>query len=740
MTSGRLIGCAALLIACGGGGDPGPEIGPVDMFASVDPFIGTGGLGFGVGSTYPGPALPFAMIHPGPDTRLPSGAPGFSHCAGYYYEDTLVQTFSLMRMNGTGVPDYGLIGFMPVDGMSADRTSGVGTMTPFSHDEEAASPGYYRVTLANGIQVELTSTLRAAIARITYPDGVDPVLVLDLEHTLAGGSSGGGAIEVGADGSITAMMRNLGAMSERFGGFEVHARVESTVVPAEVGLWNEAGLAAGAGQGTGVDLGGWLRFPTGTREVEIRFGVSFVDAAGAAGNLTSELGAQTFDDVRDAAEAVWRDALSVIELDGVRTRDASILATALYHALLMPTLMSDVDGRMRDIDEAIVTAPGPRYSDFSLWDTYRTLHPWLLLAEDPRNADFAASLRGFADSGGAYPRWSLAHADVHVMIGSPADMVMAESALKGVPIPDEETAYQYSRATAYGPATGPSGGRSAIEDYLQYGYVPHEAIGGSVSRTMEYAIADWSVAQWARRLGHEADAAELEARAGNWRNVFDADSGFVRPRLRSGAWAAWDGPLEEHDGFTEGTAWQYTWMVPHDLDGLADALGGRAAALAKLRELFAESAEEYAPLGLRLYYWHGNEPDIIAPWIFAAWGEPAESVRWIEWIFAEHYGPGPAGLPGNDDGGTLSAWALFGAAGIYPIAGTDRYLVAAPRQSLMVLKRPSGDLRIEAEPNPVTHPVPLAITLDGVPVTGPELTHQQLAGARVLRFTMGAAP
>jgi putative alpha-1,2-mannosidase len=179
-------------------------------------------------------------------------------------------------------------------------------------------------------------------------------------------------------------------------------------------------------------------------------------------------------------------------------------------------------------------------------------------------------------------------------------------------------------------------------------------------------------------------------------------------------------------------------MVPHDLDGLAESLGGREAALTKLREFFDASFDEVPSLGLRLYYWQGNEPDIIAPWIFAALGEPGESAKWIDWIFTDHFGTDPDGIPGNDDGGTMSAWLLFGASGIYPIAGTDRYIVAAPRQSLMVLHRASGDLRIEADPNPVTHPVPLSVTLDGTALDSPYLTHDQIAGAHTLKFTMGA--
>jgi putative alpha-1,2-mannosidase len=215
------------------------------------------------------------------------------------------------------------------------------------------------------------------------------------------------------------------------------------------------------------------------------------------------------------------------------------------------------------------------------------------------------------------------------------------------------------------------------------------------------------------------------------------ESGFLRPRNSNGSWPPWDGPDYEHDAYTEGTGWQYLWMVPNDLDGLAEILGGREAALAKLREFFAASENETPSIGFRLYYWHGNEPDIIAPWIFAALGEPGESARWIDWIFTDHYGLGADGLPGNDDGGTLSAWLLFGAAGIYPIAGTDRYIVAAPRQELMVLHRPSGELRIEASPDPATHPVPLAVTLDGIDLTGAEIRHRQLVGDHVLHFTMG---
>lgn len=695
------------------------------MFASVDTFIGTGGLGFGVGSTYPGPALPFAMIHPGPDTRMSAGAPGFNHCSGYWYEDPLIEGFSLLRMNGTGVPDYGVIAFMPVDGWTEQRRDEPGYMTGFSHDNEESEPGYYRVVMDNGIEVEITSTLRAAAFRIRFPDGVDPVLIMDLEHTLGTGVSGGGTITIDdATGTADLSMINHGSLGGGLNGVPVFARAAVDILPAESGTWSED-----------VDVGGWLRFPAGTREVNLRVGVSFVDADGATGNLAAEMPDFDFDGVRAAAGAIWRDELAAVELHGATERDATIVASSMYRSLLMPTLMSDVDNRMRAADKTIVTATGPRYTDFSLWDTYRTLHPWLLLLEHSANKPFVDSLMAFAEVGGAFPRWALAHGDTRTMIGSPADVVLADSALKGIDF-DYDAAFDLALFTAYNPAPGSMGGRSAISDYVTYGYVPADLHNTSVSRTLEYTLTDYALAEWADAIGRsEGDA--LRTRSDNWRMLYDPSAGFLVPKNSDGTWAEFSDPLEHSEDYTEGDAWQYLWLVPHDLNGLAETLGGKEAALTKLREFFTESEVEIPQVGMRLYYWHGNEPDIHAPWIFAALGEPAESVYWIDWVMREQYGVGADGLAGNDDGGTLSAWAMFAAAGIYPIAGTDRYIVAAPRQTTMVLRRPSGTLRIEADNHPSTHRVPLRVTLDGVALDGNELRHDQLVGDHVLRFELG---
>ncbi len=751
LRSWLLLGCAVALAGCSSSSSSGKKKAPpvevgsaLDLQGSVDPIIATGGVGFGIGSGYPGPALPFAMAHPGPDTRpAKSEGPSFYHCSGYYYGDTRIAGFSMMRMHGTGEPDYGVIALMPVDGMNDSRRDEEGYAAGFSHDNEQASLGYYSVKLDNGIQVEITSTLRAALFRFTFPAGIDPVVLMDFQHTLVSGKSGGGSVGFEGSDTITGWMQNMGGMSSRFGGFKVYANAVFDQTPSENGVWDDSGLHAGQQTASGTDLGTWVRFPAGTKTVQARVGVSFVDAIGAIGNLEAEIPAFDFDGTKAKAQKAWHDVFSRIEVDPVKGGDAdgteaTILGTALYHSQLMPTLMSDVDGRAVDVQGNVVTGKTPRYSDFSLWDTYRTLHPWLLFSEDPHNQAFADSLLAMAAEGGALPRWSLANGDAMSMIGSPGEIVIAESIAKGVkPSVGEAKAYELARVDAFGPSPGPIGGRGSIADYLKYGYVPADKAGGSVSRTLEYASADYAMAAWAKKLGKSADAQTLSKHADSWKKLYDPALGFFHGMNSDGKFDAWRGDTAVGNDYTEGDAWQYMWLVPQDPAGLAQILGGTHKAVAKLDEFFTQSENEKPLVGARMYYWHGNEPDLIAAWLYAAWGDPARTDKWVDWIVHTFYGTGNDGLAGNDDSGTLSAWLLFASTGIYPVAGTDRYIVAAPRYPRIVLHRPSGDLEITTTADPRKYPVPLSMSLDGKKVDGPYLTHAQLAGAHHLVFTMG---
>ncbi|MBW2529222.1 MAG: GH92 family glycosyl hydrolase [Deltaproteobacteria bacterium] len=737
-----LAALAALSTACfshpeGEIDEAGPLV-PMDLMAAADPMIGTGGIGFGVGSAYPGPGLPFGMIHPGPDSRNSTGAPEFSHCAGYHYDDDFIAGFSLTRMHGTGVPDYGTFAFMPVDGMDLGRRNEPGYAARFDHADEEASPGYYRVRLEGDIEVEITTALRASMFRISYPAGVEPVLLLDLDHTLSGQISAASVSLDESSGDLEAMVHDDGDLSSRFGGFDAFIEAATSVSPTAVGVWDDAGLHEGETTASGTEIGAWLRFPDGTATVELRVGMSFVDPSGAAQNLAAEVPDFDFEALRTDAEETWAEALSSLEVHqyGDDERESTLIATALYHALLMPTLISDQDGRYVAVDGTIARGSEPQYSDFSLWDTYRTLHPWLLLMEHPVNERFVASLVRMGTEGGAIPQWSLAHGDAHCMIGSPGEIVVAESAQKGV-VFDEAAAYDVARVAAFGRSPGPVGGRGAVEEYLTYGYVPADLQSGSVSKTQEYAIADSALARWARQLGRAQDAEQLEAHAESWRALFDPDTGFFRGKNADGSWAQWPGETTNDSMFVEGNAWQYLWLVPHDPAGLAEVLGGEGAARTRLGDFFELSAAEEPILGARWYYWHGNEPDIVAPWLFAAWGDRAATARWVGWVVDELYGVDAGGIPGNDDGGTMSGWLLFAAAGLYPVAGSDQYIVGAPRYPLVVLHRESGDLRIEAEPDPRSHPIPISVTLDSQPVDGRYVTHEALHGDHILRFEMG---
>lgn len=717
----------------------------VDLFSAIDPRIGTGGIGFGVGSTYPGPALPFAMIHPSPDTRTKTGAVSFYHCSGYYADDPIISAFSLLHFEGTGVPDYGTVGFMPSLGMTEEKRTQAGHMRAFDKATETTLPGYYSVKLDDGIVVEVTAARRAALFRFTFPSsGAAPVLILDLAHRLEG-TIPEADVSLDASGVISAHVRHLGNMSGGAGGYDVYARGVTSVTPSNFGTFDGAGLSAGVGTlagtpsaaGAETPLGAWLEFPAGTTEVSLRVAVSFVDEAGAKKNLEQEAPDFDFAKMRTQAEGAWRAVMDRVELNGTTPRDTTLLATALYHAHLMPTLTSDVDGRYVDAMGNVAQGAGERFNDFSLWDTYRTLHPWLLLTQHEINASFAQSLVAMAKEGGAVPVWGIGHGDSKTMIGSPGEIVLAESALKGVPFDDEAGAYQLARVSAYGPSPGPIGGRDGdLPEYLQLGYVPEEAASGSVSKTQEYAVADHALSQWAARLGIDADAQELLQRGTNYVAHFDAESGFFRARRKDGSWAPMGAPEDMSDHYVEGNAWHYLWMVPHDPEGLAETLGGRDAALARLRDFFAASKDEVPIVGVRKYYWPSNEPDINAPWLLAAWGEPEEAHTTIDWIVSELYGTGVDGIPGNDDGGTMSAWLLFAASGLYPVSGTDRYIVAVPRQRRMVLKRAAGDLVIETNREPTPGRRLRRVLLDGVALEGQMVTHGQLSGARTLRFEL----
>jgi len=706
---------------------PGMET-PLPLTQHVNPFVGSGGLAFGVGSSSVAPQTPFGMARPAPDTSEPDGAPGFNHCSGYYWEDELIQGFSQVRMHGTGIADYGNVALMPVDGISPDKTVQTGYREPFSHDEEEAEVGYYAVTLGDSrIRAELTASDRVAIHRYTFPESVaEPVVLVDVAHWIGEGEV------VDADLSIDPEAREVsgfsqvdGGYSGRFGGVRVYFVARFDRAFTDQGTWFEGALrdeleVSGSGNG---QLGGWVGVDG---DVTVAVGLSFVDVEHARMNLDAE-GAD-FDATREATQAQWEEVLGRVEVEARSERDLRLFYTALYHALLMPTLGSDVDGSYRGLDGEVRVAEGYRYyTDFSLWDTFRTQVPLLSWFYPELQRDQMRSLVAMARDGGFMPRWPLGHGYTGGMVGESATVAMADAWIKGVRDFDLRAAYDAMRFTAMQrtPEGSAYGGRSGVEDYVALGYVPVEAGGGSVSKTLEYAYDDWALAYLAEELGETGDAAAFTERAGNWENLWDEERQFLLGRQRDGAFVE-DVDLVRWESFyTEGNAWQYLWYAPHDLEGLAERMGGPDAMMTRLDEFFVRSARRPSTLFPPNDYWHGNEPDIHAPWIFSAFDRRAESARWVRWVMETFYSDTPEGLPGNDDSGTLSAWYVFAALGVFPIAGGDLYLLTEPTLASATIH---GERELVIEGSRDAE----GITLDGEPLERSRLRHAQLEGT--LRF------
>jgi predicted alpha-1,2-mannosidase len=511
-------------------------------------------------------------------------------------------------------------------------------------------------------------------------------------------------------------------------------------------VWADGSAPATAPSASGTGVGAALVV---SGEVELAVGISLVSAAGARANLDAEIGAAGFEAIATRAREAWAARLGAVLLTGGTEAERRIFYTSLYHALLMPSVIGDADGTYQLAGAAPVVAAGwEQMSDLSLWDTYRTVHPlyaWLW----PDSARHAArSLVAFGEGLGIHPKWPLATGEAGTMLGASAEIAIADAVLRGVPGVEPERAWPLLRSIAMDPAYGGArGGRVDVVPYLQLGYVPRSR-GRSVSTTTEYAHDDFALAGLAGALGHAADRDALLARSRGWRALFDPAVGFLRGRDADGTFpaGAFD-PLEHADDYAEANAWHSLWMTgAHDADGLAELHGGAAAAIDKLEMFFElaqedwDTADESAANFPRPYYWHGNEPDLNAVFVFAQLGRPDLTQRWVRWIEETMYGDGPDGLAGNDDGGTLGAWYVLATLGVYPVPGSDRWIVGAPRFPQARVRVGGRELAIVAEGLSERAIYVQSVDLDGVPIEAPELTHARLAGAATLRFVMGESP
>ncbi|HRI51646.1 MAG TPA: GH92 family glycosyl hydrolase [Pseudomonadota bacterium] len=734
----------------------------------ADPFIGSGGFGFRDGSAFPGAAAPHGLAKVGPDTRGEMfGTVRFLHFIGYWYDDNVIQGFSHLHLHGTGAPDYGVLSVMPLVSWDPAKLTVEQNESPFQKKSEVATPGYYAVTLDHGpVRAELTATRRAAHHRFTYdpagsPPGTPRSLLFDLGKHLESGEITDAEITVDkAAGRLRGRLHSKGGMTDGYGGYEVYFAARTRSAWSEHKVWSDGTPPAAADHAQGTGVGLVLTFPAppsgAAAPIELQVAVSLVSAEYAEKSLAAELPEWDFEGTRKQTAAAWQDLLGVARVTGGSDSERRMFYSALYRSFLMPTVHSESDGTYRGFDGTPQNAQGFQYvSDLSLWDTYRTLHPLYSLLAPERALDVVKSLHAMALNHGAFPKWPLAGGDSGCMIGAPAEFVVADSYLKGLTGFDAAGAYDILRAAAMNPLSpaGGRGGREHADLYMKYGYVPAQ-IGGSVSRTTEYARGDFALAELAQALGKTEDAAELHARARSYTQLYDPSVGFLRARKADGSfpWNSFS-PEAFSSDYTEANAWQSLLMNDHDPAGLAAMLGGTQQLLDKLTAMFeatrsAYEAEDHTNPTLGAdrppYYWQGNESDIHVPYLFAQLGRPELTQRWVRFVMQTQYSDRPAGLPGNDDGGAMSAWYIFSALGLYPIVGSDRYVLSIPQFPRVELNVRGGVFTIEAvtaagEPAAALLATGYvqSVTLDGRPLTRPELRHADLKPGSTLRFVIG---
>ncbi|NAZ82728.1 glycoside hydrolase family 92 protein [Kineococcus sp. R8] len=778
------LGAPATAVPASAVGVPAPATAsprPVDL---VDPLIGSAGGG----NTYPGAVRPFGMLAWSPTTTA-GDQTGTGGSNGYSFDTPRVRGFSLTHVNGAGCfpGAAGDVPIMPFTGPvtsspSADVTDAV-FAAGFRHDDELADPGHYRVGLDNGVTTDLAVTDRAGVGEFTFPAGEQANLLFRTSNSLNGSEDAETRIDP-ATGTVTGSVltgafcgrRANGGENNRNSYYRLHFTASFDAPVVGTGTWQDGRLHPGAttvsgGEGylTGADRagrgsGGYVTFDTSaSTTVRMRVAISYVDLVGAEQNLAAELPAGAgVADVAEQGARAWDERLRRVSTEGGTPDERVAFTTALYHSLLQPNLVSDVDGRYPGMDGAVQRLEefqGAQYGNFSGWDQYRAHLQLLALLEPEVAGDFAQSLLNYSrQNDDVWDRWVHVNGATHVMNGDPSAVALATFYAFGVRNFDVHAAFESLVAQAEQPrpeglsdAGCPGqceGQRPNLAQYLASGYAAQDACHcwGGAAETLEMSVADAALAGWARQLGRDDVAARFAPRAGWWRNVYDPqatpEAGYVRPRLLDGSWLPGFDPASEV-GFAQGTSATYTWMVPQDPQGLAAAMGGRDVAAQRLDGFFrAEDGSWSFTAGDPLRYDATNQPGLHAPFLYNAFGQPWKTQDTVRAIVDEAYGTGPRGLPGNDDLGTMSAWYVWAAMGLFPQDPTGADLVvSSPVFDRVTLDREGArDLVVLAPGASSEYRFVQSATLDGSDLTRSWVPGSWVVGGGTIEHRLGATP
>lgn len=721
----------------------------VDTSASVtsyvNPFIGTDAIG----RTFPGADVPFGMVQWSPDTS--SWSPG-----GYTYTDSTIKGFSLTHLSGTGCSVYQDIPFMPFVGQLSvsPATHPSAYASTFSHAAEQATPGFYGVQLGSGVQVRLTVTPRTGFGTFAYPATTAAQMLIN-----AGGSVNGdnvASVQIMTDTNEVVGSASSNGFCGRATPYTVYfaAQFSRPFASSGFGTWNGGTVTPGSITSQGSRSGAYVTFDT-TQEpaVFVKVGLSFVSVQNALANIQAEdpnpLTGAGFDAVRTAADSTWSTMLSHITVSGGTDMDKQTFYTALYHSLLQPNVFSDANGQYIGFDNQIHTAtytdnvgqtvPYTQYANYSGWDIYRTEIPLLALLAPQETDDMMQSLVEDAQQSGWLPRWALANNDADVMVGDPADPMLAGAYAFGATHFDTTTALQtmIKGATQSGASSTGYVERPDLGDYLTYGYVPQDHdLWYPASKTLEYATADFATAQFARAFGDVTTYTTLMQRAQNWQNLYNPASGYIEPRQSDGTFPSPYDPVQG-DGFIEGNSTQYTWMIPFNLHALFNAMGGNQQVASRLDAFFGQlNAGLNSP-----YAWLGNEPSLETPWEYDFAGEPWRTQEVVRQALLQLFNPSFTGLPGNDDLGTTSAWYVWAALGLYPeTPGVGNLVIGSPLFPLTTLHLAGGDVTIAAPAAADTTPYVQSMMVNGQPYAKPWLPYAILANGATLQYTLGDMP
>jgi predicted alpha-1,2-mannosidase len=634
-----------------------------DFAKHVNPFIGTGGHGH----TFPGATVPYGMVQLSPDTRIDGSWDG---CGGYHYDDSTIYGFSHTHLNGTGVSDFGDIMLMPTMGEpSFDNKIYAST---FSHANEKASAGFYSVKLdKHNIDVRLTTSTRGGFHEYTFNNAGQANIILDLNHR---DKLLYGEVRIVNPTTIEILRRSEAWARDQY----VYARIEFNV-PLKVNLVKEKNKEntklEGIYKGTELALSFSKQVKKGEK-ILVKVSLSPTSYEGAKLNST-EITYWDFDKVKKDAETLWNKELSKIEVTSDDKDKLAIFYTALYHTMMQPNIAQDIDGKYRGRDNQIHIAEGfDYYTVFSLWDTFRGAHPLYTLIDKKRTSDYINTFIKQYEQGGRLPVWELASNETDCMIGYHSVSVIADAMAKGITGFDYEKAFEASKASAMRDVLG-------LEAYKKNGFISMDDEHESVSKTLEYAYDDWCIAQMAQILNKKEDYQYFMKRSQNWKNIFDWETGFMRPK-KNGGWDKPFDPREVNNNFTEGNSWQYSFFVPQDIDGLIEVHGGKENFEAKLDALFnAESKttgrEQVDVTGLIGQYAHGNEPSHHMAYLYNYVGKPEKTNEKVKYILNNFYKNTPDGLIGNEDCGQMSAWYVLSAMGIYQVTpGQHRWEINEP--------------------------------------------------------------